>query len=66
MELAWSLLVFVLVIGLCFYIVNTLGPKLTIPDVIITILNIVIVIFIVLWIVGTLAPHALPLRLPWG
>lgn len=60
-----SLIVFVLVIGLCFYVVNTAGPALKIPPAILTVLNVLLVVFVVLWLIGTLLPHTIPIRVPW-
>jgi uncharacterized membrane protein (DUF2068 family) len=49
-----SLLVFLVLMGLGFWVIRTLGPALKIPDPILTVLYVVLVVMAVLYLLRTL------------
>lgn len=53
-----SLLVVLILVGLCFWVLRTLAPALSIPQPIVTVLYVILVVFVVIWLLQALTGTA--------
>lgn len=49
-----GLLVALIIIGLIFWAVRTVGPALSIPQPILTVIYVLLVVFVVIWLLGAI------------